>query len=149
MGALYSRSAPLATSLVPTMLPMNAATSHTQPCTLPDAIPLKYAPMLQPYAMRAPYPRSSPPATAVAAERPEMRQAGANRPARPAAVIAPSISPMSITDVASATIGACSAARCAGDDHDGHDSTPTFAADNALAPHNANAPVMPHGRPAI
>jgi hypothetical protein len=39
---------------VPAMLPTNAAGSHTQPCTLPDAMPLKYAPMLQPYAMRAP-----------------------------------------------------------------------------------------------
>lgn len=32
----------------PTPLPMNAATSHTQPCRLPEAMPLKYAPMLQP-----------------------------------------------------------------------------------------------------
>ena len=41
-------------SRVPSMLPANADGSHTQPCTLPDAMPLKYAPMLQPYAMRAP-----------------------------------------------------------------------------------------------
>ena len=32
----------------PTLLPINAATSHTQPCRLPEAMPLKYAPILQP-----------------------------------------------------------------------------------------------------
>ncbi len=35
-------------SLVPTMLPANAAANHTHPCTLDEAMPLKYAPMLQP-----------------------------------------------------------------------------------------------------
>jgi hypothetical protein len=39
---------------VPNALPAKAATSHTQPCRLPEAMPLKYAPMLQPYASRAP-----------------------------------------------------------------------------------------------
>lgn len=38
----------------PTTLPAYAATSHSQPCTLPEAMPLKYAPMLQPYASREP-----------------------------------------------------------------------------------------------
>ena len=32
----------------PTLLPINAATNQTQPCRLPEAMPLKYAPMLQP-----------------------------------------------------------------------------------------------------
>lgn len=41
-------------SRTPTLLPINAATSHTQPCRLPEAMPLKYAPMLQPYARREP-----------------------------------------------------------------------------------------------
>jgi len=40
--------------LVPTMLPMKAQTSHSQPCRLPDTIPLKYAPILQPKERRAP-----------------------------------------------------------------------------------------------
>jgi hypothetical protein len=35
-------------SHVPTTFPANAAISQSQPCRLPDAIPLKYAPMLQP-----------------------------------------------------------------------------------------------------
>ena len=35
-------------SRVPAMLPMNAATSHSHPCRLPEAMPLKKAPMLQP-----------------------------------------------------------------------------------------------------
>jgi hypothetical protein len=39
---------------VPANVPTSAAASHTQPCTLPDAMPPKYAPMLQPNAMRAP-----------------------------------------------------------------------------------------------
>ena len=38
----------------PMALPAKAATSHSQPCRLPDAMPLKYAPMLQPYEIRAP-----------------------------------------------------------------------------------------------
>src|SRR5262245_5792009 len=33
---------------VPSMLPANADANHTQPCTLDDAMPLKYAPMLHP-----------------------------------------------------------------------------------------------------
>jgi hypothetical protein len=33
---------------VPSTLPANAVTPHTQPCTLAEAIPLKYPPMLQP-----------------------------------------------------------------------------------------------------
>ena len=32
----------------PTLLPINAATNHNQPCRLPEAMPLKYAPILQP-----------------------------------------------------------------------------------------------------
>ena len=56
---------------------------------------------------------------------------------------------MSITDVTSSAIGAWSAARCAGVDQYGHVSTLTFNAASALAPHNANAEVTPHGRPAI
>src|SRR6185503_16026770 len=134
---------------VPNMLPANAATSQTQPCRLPEAMPLKYAPMLQPYASRAPYPSSRPPTTAAAADRAETRHAGAKRPARPAAAIAPSTRPMSITDVTSSAIGAWSAARCAGVDQYGHASTFTFSVASALAPHNANADVTPHGRPAI
>ena len=35
-------------SRVPTALPANAATNHSHPCRLVDAMPLKYAPMLQP-----------------------------------------------------------------------------------------------------
>jgi hypothetical protein len=45
---LYVRSPNNGRSRVPATLPMNAAGSHTQPCTLADAMPLKYAPMLQP-----------------------------------------------------------------------------------------------------
>ncbi|MGF6722172.1 hypothetical protein P3T43_001519 [Paraburkholderia sp. GAS41] len=41
-------------SFVPTTLPKNAETSQSQPCRLPDTMPLKYAPILQPYARRAP-----------------------------------------------------------------------------------------------
>ena len=36
----------------PRMLPAKAAISQSQPCRLPDAMPLKYAPMLQPSARR-------------------------------------------------------------------------------------------------
>jgi hypothetical protein len=41
-------------SRMPTMLPRNAAASHTQPCRLPEAMPEKKAPMLQPKASLAP-----------------------------------------------------------------------------------------------
>jgi hypothetical protein len=41
-------------SQVPRMLPAKAEGSHSQPCRLPEAMPLKYAPMLQPKATRAP-----------------------------------------------------------------------------------------------
>ena len=41
-------------SAMPTQLPAKARTNHNQPCTLPDAIPLKNAPILQPNARRAP-----------------------------------------------------------------------------------------------
>jgi len=44
---------------VPRMLPANAVIPQIHPCRLEDAIPLKYAPILHPYAMRAPYPRRS------------------------------------------------------------------------------------------
>jgi hypothetical protein len=36
------------------MLPKKARVSHSQPCKLAAATPLKYAPILQPYASRAP-----------------------------------------------------------------------------------------------
>jgi len=39
---------------VPRMLPANAVIPQIHPCRLEDAIPLKYAPILHPYAMRAP-----------------------------------------------------------------------------------------------
>ncbi len=41
-------------SAIPTQLPAKARINHNQPCTLPDAIPLKNAPILQPNARRAP-----------------------------------------------------------------------------------------------
>ena len=40
--------------------PANAAANQTQPCRLPDEIPLKYAPTLHPNAMRALYPIITP-----------------------------------------------------------------------------------------
>lgn len=41
-------------SAIPIQLPAKAATNQSQPCTLPDAMPLKNAPILQPNARRAP-----------------------------------------------------------------------------------------------
>src|SRR5690606_39792765 len=41
-------------SQMPIMLPPKAAPNQSQPCTLPDAMPLKSAPMLQPKERRAP-----------------------------------------------------------------------------------------------
>src|SRR5262247_1749070 len=86
--------------------------------------------------------------TAVAADPAEIRHLGANLPARPAAAIAPSTRPISMTEVTSAATGACSAARCAGVAQYGHASIFTFSAASAFAPHSANADVTPHGRPA-
>src|SRR5277367_519796 len=100
--------------------------------------------MLQPYAMRAPYPSSRPPKTAAAADRDDTRQAGAKRPASPAAPNAPSMMPRSITDVTSDVIGARNAAACAGAAQYGHAATLTPTADNTFAPHSANADVTPH-----
>jgi hypothetical protein len=62
--------------MLPTPLPARAATSHTHPCRLPDAMPLKYAPILQPYAIRAPYPSSRPPMMAADSEAPRQSSRG-------------------------------------------------------------------------
>ncbi len=50
----YIRSPNTGRIRVPTPFPINAAANHNQPCTLEEAMPLKYAPILQPYAIRAP-----------------------------------------------------------------------------------------------
>ena len=50
----YIRSPNTGRIRVPTPFPANAAANHNQPCTLEEAMPLKYAPILQPYAIRAP-----------------------------------------------------------------------------------------------
>lgn len=47
--------------LSPSILPNSANTNHIQPCKLPDAMPLKNAPILQPDAITAPKPIISPP----------------------------------------------------------------------------------------
>ena len=55
VGLTRSTSSPNSgRSRVPSTLPINAATSQSHPCRLPDTMPLKYAPILQPYASRAP-----------------------------------------------------------------------------------------------
>src|SRR5262249_50103376 len=84
-------------SATPTGVPMRAPTPHTQPWRLVEAIPLKYAPMLQPNAMRAPYLRRKPPSWATAATEGWIRHLGAKPPASPAAKKAPSSRPRSIT----------------------------------------------------
>src|ERR1700712_2761736 len=55
--------------------------------------------------------------------------------------------PMSITDVTSREMGAASAAAFALLAQYGQLATSNPIADAAFAPHNANADVMPHGRP--
>ena len=42
------------------VFPIKAKTNHTQPCRLPEAMLLKNAPILQPDAITAPKPMSSP-----------------------------------------------------------------------------------------
>src|SRR5437762_1980916 len=84
---------------------------------------------------------------AAASDRAGTRHVGANRPADAAAASAPSTIPTSITDVTSTMTGAFNEAACAGAAQYGHDATCTPAADAAFAPHSANAPVTPHGRP--
>ena len=50
------------------MQPPSAAPNHTQPCSEPDAMPPRNAPMLQPNPMRAPQPISNPPTAAASSE---------------------------------------------------------------------------------
>lgn len=47
--------------LSPKILPNSANTNHIQPCKLPEAMPLKNAPILQPEAITAPKPIMTPP----------------------------------------------------------------------------------------
>src|SRR4051794_20791899 len=84
---------------------------------------------------------------AAASERTGTRQVGAKRPAAAAAAHAPRMIPASITETTSATTRPLSDAACAGAAQYGHDATATPAADAIFAPHKANAPVTPHGRP--
>src|SRR5438067_8759012 len=86
--------------------------------------------------------------TAAASDFAGTRHAGAKRPARPAAASAPRMIPKSITEVTSLNTLAWSSAVRAGVDQYGHAVTFTPAASRSFDPHNANAPVTPHGRPA-
>ena len=54
--------------------------SHAQPCRLPDTVPEKKAPMLQPVPSRAPTPSSSPPRIAARSEAQGNRKARAEFP---------------------------------------------------------------------
>src|SRR4051812_34770942 len=75
------------------------------------------------------------------------RHVGANRPARPAAMSAPSMMPISITEVTSVrTLARNAAAFVAGCQY-GHEDACTPTAATIFDPHNANADVTPHGRP--
>ena len=51
-------------TFIPTQLPKMAIVNQTQPCRLPDAVPAKKAPILQPNAKRAPIPIIRPPIAA-------------------------------------------------------------------------------------
>ena len=100
---------------VPRALPANAAISHTQPCKLEEETPEKNAPILQPYAMRAPYPSNSPPIIAARSDRAGTRHTGEKRPASPAAINAPRMIPKFSTEVMSLKTLASKVAAAAGD----------------------------------
>src|SRR5262245_1775285 len=83
---------------------------------------------------------------AAASDRAGTFHEGANLPARPDAVSAPSTIPKSMTEVTSLKTLACSSpARAC---QYGHDATSAPVAATIFDPHNANAEVTPHGRPA-
>ena len=84
--------------------------------------------------------------TAASSERAGIFHTGANLPAMDAAAREPRMIPMSMTVVTSCAIGAFSTLACFA--QYGHEATSMPSAMNALAPHNANADVTPHGRPA-
>src|SRR5947207_919108 len=104
--------------------------------------------MLQPYAIREPYPRRSPPRTAAATRRAGTRRRGAKRPASPAPSSAPRTSPRSMTDVTSANTGAASADCWNSPDQNATPERSYPIATSPFAPQSAKAQVMDHGVPA-
>src|SRR5437867_8561639 len=77
-----------------------------------------------------------------------MRRGLPKRPARPAAELAPSTSPMSMIDVTSAKTGAASAAGWKSPVQNGVDERSTPAVCKILPPQREKAQVMVHGWPA-
>src|SRR5262245_39429824 len=71
---------------VPRTLPARAAANQSHPCRLVETTPPKYAPILHPNPIRAPYPISNPPTTAATRDMLGTRQFVVSRPANPAAI---------------------------------------------------------------
>ena len=129
-------------------MPKSPAANHSQPCRLPEAMPLNNAPILQPKASRAPYPSSSPPATAATSDRIGTEKDGRNRPARAAARNAPAMMPKFITEVTSANTLWRSALAGVGQVQNSHAATSMPPVAAIFAPHSPSAKVIDHGWPA-
>src|SRR5699024_10037954 len=128
-------------------VPPIAMMPQMYPWRLKDAMPPKYAPMLQPNARRAPYPISSPPMTD-AKKLPFVTLVNLNSPPAADAMNAPRITPKLSTVVESANMEDC---RATADSPCQYPQLATSIPKNCRVfdPRSANAEVMPYGCPRV